>query len=146
MHDFRVLRDQLDVLRSAMRRRGKLDTLSASIDRGVALDLERRAMIQAVEERKAARNANSQEVARRKLLSSGGLAAVAANGNATDKALAAAAKKQPAACAPLATALVESCRKAFDPARQYSVKPSAEGPSVAPSGARPVDGGAGRGR
>ena len=66
MHDFRVLRDQLDVLRSAMRRRGKLDTLSASIDRGVALDLERRAMIQAVEERKASRNANSQEVARRK--------------------------------------------------------------------------------
>ena len=65
MHDFRVLRDQLDVLRSAMRRRGKLDALSASIDRGVALDLERRAMIRAVEERKAARNANSQEVARR---------------------------------------------------------------------------------
>jgi seryl-tRNA synthetase len=49
-----------------MRRRGKLDALAPSIDRGVALDVERRAMIQAVEERKAARNANSQEVARRK--------------------------------------------------------------------------------
>jgi seryl-tRNA synthetase len=66
MHDFRVLRDQVDQLRSAMRRRGKLEALAAVIDRGVALDVERRAMIQAVEERKAARNANSQEVARRK--------------------------------------------------------------------------------
>jgi len=66
MHDFRVLRDQVDALRSAMRRRGKLDVLAPLIDRGVALDLERRTMIQAVEERKAARNANSQEVARRK--------------------------------------------------------------------------------
>lgn len=66
MHDFRVLRDQVDLLRSAMRRRGKLEALAGLIDRGVALDVERRAMIQAVEERKAARNANSQEVARRK--------------------------------------------------------------------------------
>lgn len=66
MHDFRVLRDQVDALRSGMRRRGKLDALAPLIDRGVALDLERRATIQAVEERKAARNQNSQEVARRK--------------------------------------------------------------------------------
>ncbi len=66
MHDFRVLRDQVEELRSGMRRREKLDQLSSLIDRGVALDLERRAMIQAVEERKAARNANSAEVARRK--------------------------------------------------------------------------------
>ena len=66
MHDFRVLRDQVDTLRSAMHRRGKLEVLAPLIDRGVALDLERRAMIQAVEERKAARNVNSQEVARRK--------------------------------------------------------------------------------
>ena len=66
MHDFRVLRDQVDALRSAMQRRGKLEALSPLIDRGVALDVERRATIQAVEERKAARNQNSQEVARRK--------------------------------------------------------------------------------
>lgn len=66
MHDFRVLRDQVEALRNGMRRRGKLDALGPLIDRGVALDVERRAMIQAVEERKAARNANSQEVARRK--------------------------------------------------------------------------------
>lgn len=66
MHDFRVLRDQVEALRNGMRRRGKLDSLAELIDRGVALDVERRAMIQAVEERKAARNANSQEVARRR--------------------------------------------------------------------------------
>lgn len=66
MHDFRVLRDQVDLLRRAMQRRGKLEALAPIIDRGVALDLERRTMIQAVEERKAQRNVNSQEVARRK--------------------------------------------------------------------------------
>ncbi len=66
MHDFRVLRDQVEALRNGMRRRGKLDSLAELIDRGVALDVERRAMIQAVEERKAARNVNSQEVARRR--------------------------------------------------------------------------------
>lgn len=66
MHDFRVLRDQVEALRNGMRRRGKLDALAPLIDRGVALDVERRAMIQAVEERKAARNTASQEVARLK--------------------------------------------------------------------------------
>lgn len=54
------------MLRDAMRRRQKLDELAPLLDRGVALELERRTVIQAVEERKAARNANSQEVARRK--------------------------------------------------------------------------------
>ena len=49
-----------------MRRRQKLDELAPLLDRGVALELERRTVIQAVEERKAARNTNSQEVARRK--------------------------------------------------------------------------------
>ena len=49
-----------------MRRRQKLDDLAPQLDRGVALEVERRSVIQAVEERKAARNANSQEVARRK--------------------------------------------------------------------------------
>jgi seryl-tRNA synthetase len=66
MHDARVFRENLDQLRDAMRRRQKLDELSPLLDRGVALELERRTVIQAVEERKAARNANSQEVARRK--------------------------------------------------------------------------------
>lgn len=66
MHDARVLRDQIESLRSAMQRRGKLDALAPLLDRGSALDIERRTTIQAMEERKAARNANSQEVARRK--------------------------------------------------------------------------------
>ena len=66
MHDPKVFREQLDVLRDAMRRRQKLDELAPLLDRGVALELERRTVIQAVEERKAARNASSQEVARRK--------------------------------------------------------------------------------
>jgi len=66
VHDLRMLRDQLEVLRSGMRRRQKLDLYASLIDRGAALEVERRSMIQAVEERRAARNANSQEVARRK--------------------------------------------------------------------------------
>ena len=66
MHDARVFRENIDQLRDAMRRRQKLDELSPLLERGVNLELERRTVIQAVEERKAARNANSQEVARRK--------------------------------------------------------------------------------
>jgi seryl-tRNA synthetase len=66
MHDARMVRDSADLLRDAMRRRGKLDSLGPVIDRAVALEAERRIAIQAVEEKKAARNATSQEVARRK--------------------------------------------------------------------------------
>jgi seryl-tRNA synthetase len=62
----RALRDQIDVLRDGMKRRGATDGVLAVIDRGEVLERERRTLIQAVEERKAARNANSQEVARRK--------------------------------------------------------------------------------
>jgi seryl-tRNA synthetase len=66
MHDARVFREQVDFLREGMRRRQKLDELAPVLDRGVALELERRSVLQAVEERKATRNTNSQEVARRK--------------------------------------------------------------------------------
>lgn len=66
MHDLKSLRDQIDALREAMRRREKLDQLGPLIDRAEVLDRERRLNIQAVEERKAARNATTQEVARRK--------------------------------------------------------------------------------
>ena len=62
----RVLREQIDLLRDAMRRRGALDALSPLIDRGETLERDRRTLIQAVEERKATRNANALEVARRK--------------------------------------------------------------------------------
>ena len=66
MHDPRLLRDDVEMLREGMRRRGKLDALAPLIDRAVGLDRERRTLIQAVEERKAARNAVSQDVARAK--------------------------------------------------------------------------------
>ncbi len=66
MHDLRMIREQIDVLRDGMRRRGKLDSLAPFIDRAAEVDAERRTMIQAVEERKASRNAISQEVAKKK--------------------------------------------------------------------------------
>ena len=66
MHDLRMIREQIDVLRDGMRRRGKLDALAPFIDRAAEVDAERRATIQAVEERKASRNAMTQEVAKKK--------------------------------------------------------------------------------
>ena len=53
-------------VRAGRRRRGALDSLSPTIDRAIALDKSRRETIQAVEERKAARNAVSQQVGERK--------------------------------------------------------------------------------
>lgn len=66
MHDLRMVREQIDELRDGMRRRGKLDVMSPFIARAQQLDVERRVTIQALEERKAARNAITQEVAKRK--------------------------------------------------------------------------------
>src|SRR5438270_9811369 len=66
MHDLRMVRDDLDALREGMRRRGVLDALAPLIDRAVELDRDRRATIQATEERKAERNAASQQVAQLK--------------------------------------------------------------------------------
>jgi seryl-tRNA synthetase len=61
-----MVREHIDALRAGMKRRGALDTLSPTIDRAVALDRNRRETIQAVEERKAARNAVTQQVGQRK--------------------------------------------------------------------------------
>lgn len=61
-----MVREHIDALRSGMRRRGALDALSPTIERAVALDKSRRETIQAVEERKAARNAVTQQVGQRK--------------------------------------------------------------------------------
>ena len=66
MHDVKLVRERLDDLRDAMRRREALAALGPQLDRCEGLERERRLLIQAVEERKAARNAASQEVARRK--------------------------------------------------------------------------------
>ena len=61
-----MVREHIDALRAGMRRRGVLDALSPTIERAVALDKSRRETIQAVEERKAARNAVSQQVGQHK--------------------------------------------------------------------------------
>lgn len=66
MHDPRLLREQPELIREGMRRRGALGTLAPALDRAEALDRQRRQLIQVVEERKAARNATTQAVARRK--------------------------------------------------------------------------------
>ena len=66
MHDVRLVRERLGDLREAMRRREALEALGPQLDRCEGLERERRLLIQAVEERKAARNATTQEVARRK--------------------------------------------------------------------------------
>src|SRR3954470_7198844 len=61
-----MVREHIDALRSGMSRRGALDALSPTIDRAVELDRNRRETIQAAEERKAARNAVTQQVGQRK--------------------------------------------------------------------------------
>lgn len=66
MLDARLIRERPDDVRAAMRRRGALGALGPLVDRAVELDKEWRLLLQAVEERKAARNASSQDVARRK--------------------------------------------------------------------------------
>jgi seryl-tRNA synthetase len=66
VHDIRVLREQMDLLRDALGRRGALDGIQPVLERAEQLERDRRLLIQAVEERKAARNAASQEVAQRK--------------------------------------------------------------------------------
>ena len=66
MHDLRTIREQADQLREGMRRRGKLDLYGPAIDEAEALDRERRRMIQAVEDKKAQRNATTQVVGRKK--------------------------------------------------------------------------------
>jgi seryl-tRNA synthetase len=66
MHDARIIRERPDELREAMRCRQVLDQLAPHLDRCGSYERERRLLIQAVEERKAARNASSMEVSRRK--------------------------------------------------------------------------------
>lgn len=66
MHDLRLVREQLHLLRDGFERRGKLDTLGPILDRLEGLEKERRALITAVEDRKARRNVLTQDVAQRK--------------------------------------------------------------------------------
>jgi len=66
VHDLRLLRERPDALRDALRRRGVLDTMASTVDRAEALERDRRACIRAEEEKRAAANALTQEVRRRK--------------------------------------------------------------------------------
>ena len=64
MHDIRLLRDQLELLRDGMRRRGKLAELAPLLDRAESLERERRAAITELEAQQARRNRLTQDVAR----------------------------------------------------------------------------------
>jgi seryl-tRNA synthetase len=66
VHDLRLLRERPDALRDALRRRGVLDSLGPMVDRAEALERDRRACIRAEEDKRAAANALTQEVRRRK--------------------------------------------------------------------------------
>jgi seryl-tRNA synthetase len=66
MHDLRVVREQMDMLRAGFARRGALDALAPTLERLEGLERERRALITAVEERKARRNVLTQDVAQKK--------------------------------------------------------------------------------
>lgn len=66
MLDPRMLREHPETLREAIRRRGKLALHGPDLDEAAGLERARREAIRRVEEQKAARNAVTQEVARRK--------------------------------------------------------------------------------
>lgn len=66
MHDLRLFREDPLELRAALERRGALDANTATVDRLVQLDLERRALVQRADDARARRNDISQLVATRK--------------------------------------------------------------------------------
>ena len=66
MHDLRLVREQIHLLRDGFARRGKLDTLGPILDRLEGLERERRALITAGEDRKRRRNELTQVVAQKK--------------------------------------------------------------------------------
>ncbi len=81
MHDLRLVREQMHLLRDGFARRGKLDTLGPILDRIEALEKERRALITATEDRKARRNVLTQEVAQKKRAGDDGTELVAESRN-----------------------------------------------------------------
>ncbi|MGI8549034.1 MAG: serine--tRNA ligase [Gemmatimonadaceae bacterium] len=66
MHDLRLLREGPDALRDTLARRQMLDGSAPLVDRAVALDAERRTVVQCADDAKAARNALTQRVAEQK--------------------------------------------------------------------------------
>jgi seryl-tRNA synthetase len=63
MHDLRLVREQMHLLRDGFARRGKLDALAPILDRLEGFEKERRALIVASEDRKKQRNDLTQAVA-----------------------------------------------------------------------------------
>jgi seryl-tRNA synthetase len=66
VHDLHLLRENPDIVRDGLKRRNAGDSSGALVDHALALDTERRSIIQRVEEIKANRNSVTQEVAKRK--------------------------------------------------------------------------------
>ncbi|HEY5086787.1 MAG TPA: serine--tRNA ligase, partial [Gemmatimonadaceae bacterium] len=66
MHDLHLLRDNPQAIRDGLSRRRMLESSGALVDHALALEAERRAIIQRVEEIKASRNTVTQAVAQRK--------------------------------------------------------------------------------
>ncbi len=66
MLDIRLLRDQLDLLRDGMRRRGKLSELAPLLDQAEMLERERRSAITELEAQQALRNKVTHDVAQRR--------------------------------------------------------------------------------
>lgn len=62
MHDLRLVREEIHLLRDGFARRGKLDVLGPLLDRLEGLEKERRALIVVVEDRKKQRNELTQAV------------------------------------------------------------------------------------
>lgn len=63
MHDLKLLRERPEALAEGMARRGKGESYAPVLARAAALEAERRRLIVAADERKAARNAATAEVA-----------------------------------------------------------------------------------
>jgi len=85
MHDLRLVREQLPLLRDGFGRREKLDVLGPILDRLESLEKERRALITAVEERKARRNLLTQDVAQKKRAGDDAAESVAASRSIGDE-------------------------------------------------------------
>ena len=66
MLDIRLLRDQLDLLRDGMRKRGKLSELAPLLDQAEMLERERRSAITELEAQQALRNKVTHDVAQRR--------------------------------------------------------------------------------
>lgn len=66
MFDLRVVRERLDIIRDGMARRDMADATAAVLGRIEGVEVARRAAIRAAEEKKAERNALTQDVAKKK--------------------------------------------------------------------------------